>query len=284
MAQKTSTDLNLYGYTRQAADMRQPAALATLLHEMLTQQFLIIGAGERATRRAWMRARVTGIPTGPLPVELQTPTISPAASAAIQQFDGGQTDKVSLMLLSLATNSPQAGLYFTLDVDAAEGTLQATTDEQCFIHDGQPDSAQYIYWLTVLQRLYTLWHPILAFTVDDEGDFLTTQAQALQHRPAYLYDVNFFGPEIVASLGRERFVDLPAWQNIALDDGGILLVPAPYASPDAPSGYEVIADRLGLGKQDFVNAPGTRTVLDALGAQADRLRAQRQANQSPPTP
>lgn len=284
MGQKLSTDINLFGYTRRNADVRQPAALATWVQEMVAHGFLVIGAGERTTRRAWMRAWATGAPTTPLPPELQTPAISPAANAAIQQFDAGQNEKLSLMFLSLATTPPFVGLYFTLDLQAADGILQATTDERCFVRDGQPDEAQYANWLALLQRIYVLWHPLLAFTINDEGDFLTTRDQALHFTPAYLYDVNFFGPEIVEAIGRDRFADLPAWRNESLDDGGILLVPAPYFAVDGPPVYDAIAERLGLGKQDFVNTPGTQSVLDALGRQADRLRAQRQINQQPPTP
>ena len=42
--------------------------------------------------------------------------------------------------------------------------------------------------------------------------------------PPMLYGANFFGPEMVARLGREFLLQAPCWRVVELDDGGVLLV------------------------------------------------------------
>ncbi len=270
MRAKTSTDVNVYAYFRHPEDARLPHVIQAFAEDMMARGFLVIRSSEQQILDEWARQFSAGQRLGRVASEMRSPHISALARDEIQRFISGKADNLSLSMLSLATTSPMAGFRFTLELNAADGTLQALADEGDFRLNGQADHDRYDQWVTLLRTIYSQWHPIFAFAVDEAHDFMTTREQALQFGPACLYDINFYGPEIVDRLGRERFQNLNAWKITDLDDGGILLIPTPYYTVNSPYDRRAIAERLGLPDQVF---PVDKRLLNELSKKVQRLRS-----------
>ena len=108
----------------------------------------------------------------------------------------------------------------------------------------------YNEFLETLQLFYDIWHPIYGFLEGAGDEPYISREEALAQNIDYLYELNLFGPEIVAKLGRERVLQSPAWRVHKFDDGGVLLVPALYVSVRPNEEYkfsrEEVANYLGL--------------------------------------
>lgn len=99
----------------------------------------------------------------------------------------------------------------------------------------------------IFKDLYRIWHPFYGFEEYSGGSFVSRNKLLTEQQAVYLYFINFFGPELVNKLGRERVLSAPAWKIEEMDDGGIFLMPVdPTAS--VATGYTLkgAAAHLGL--------------------------------------
>ncbi len=80
------------------------------------------------------------------------------------------------------------------------------------------------------------------------------EASNINLLPTIVYDLNYFGPELVSRLGAEELLSCPTWHTNTLDDGGILLElsadPIEQAEDFRDNYYET-ANILGITKTKF---------------------------------
>jgi hypothetical protein len=82
----------------------------------------------------------------------------------------------------------------------------------------------YAHWLELLELAYRIWQPLYGYEpAPCWPETSLAHARALQ--PQYLYQYNYFGPELVEKLGRERVLQAPAWHVKRFGDGGVLVIP-----------------------------------------------------------
>ena len=87
----------------------------------------------------------------------------------------------------------------------------------------------YSLLLEVGKRLYDAFAP--AFGCIDyelmEGSTLHTDEDIEACQLRHLYWANFFGPDLLEGLGRDRVLNAPTWRTVELNDGGLLYLLSP---------------------------------------------------------
>lgn len=91
------------------------------------------------------------------------------------------------------------------------------------------DEANVSELVRVASLIYTMLHPAYGYGLFNLD----------LHNPAApgaglkaVWDYNFFGPALVASLGRDKLLALPAWRKTEFEDGGILVEMSPNPVAD----------------------------------------------------
>ena len=69
----------------------------------------------------------------------------------------------------------------------------------------------YNEFLETLQLFYDVWHPIYGFQEGTSDEPYPSREEALALNIYWLYELNIFGPEIVARLGRDKVLKSPTW-------------------------------------------------------------------------
>ena len=77
--------------------------------------------------------------------------------------------------------------------------------------------------LRLAMELYPRFRPRFG-SIDEMAWGKARAERTIAGPPPMLYWANFFGPELVESLGREFLLQSPCWRVVELDDGGVLLV------------------------------------------------------------
>jgi hypothetical protein len=92
-------------------------------------------------------------------------------------------------------------------------------------------------------------------------EFQSIEASNIQLLPTIVFDLNYFGPELVSRLGAGKLLSCPTWHTEIFDDGGILLElsadPIEQAE-DFRDNYDETANILGVMKTRFGD------ILDSL--------------------
>lgn len=81
-------------------------------------------------------------------------------------------------------------------------------------------------WQELFKAMWRVWQPLYAHSFAPHSDWPEPEDADVQaaHLP-YLYEINFFGSQLVAHSGKERLLQTPAWRVHALDNDSILLIP-----------------------------------------------------------
>jgi hypothetical protein len=106
--------------------------------------------------------------------------------------------------------------------------------------------AAFLGLIEMFKETYRYWHPIYGYQWYDSEAQLTQAALLATHEVHHIYPINFWGPEIVEKLGRERVLNAPAWRKEVLADGGVLLIPDNTYDVHIPFAYRRLATVLGL--------------------------------------
>jgi hypothetical protein len=230
------TYTNVFFYTRQQEELYDPRKYQQLVEGLVALNFYVAQPDEE------MDSQVL---------------IAPGVSATIQQNlrDAQEATRVLWMFkaYSLAQNDPAARFSFDAgndrldEEDESYGALDL--DYLLRVFDESPQGIiMYEHFLQAIRLFYEVYHPVYGYQFDPR-DYrpLITRDNALALHIPNLYDLNLFGPELVEQFGRERLESTPAEKVIPLDDGGIMLLPRIFFSPDAfPYSYEEVGKHLGL--------------------------------------
>lgn len=180
--------------------------------------------------------------------------VSSQALTAADQFCANQPKRLTLQGIAVATVITSQsgkrllnGFEWSLGFDVDQGIIYLAYSRHHFTV-GQDEWQAYAHWLAVIQDVYGIVHPIYGYALDPRGGERDTPRDAmLAHAIPYLYEINLFGPEIVAAIGRTLVESAPAQILTPLDDGGILLVPCENLLPEFPRyDYQHVAAHLGL--------------------------------------
>lgn len=184
----------------------------------------------------------------PDPGQIFTPGLSSALQNRGDSYVHEQQDELSVHAYSTKQSGLLKAFEFTLKLEPNSGDIYISVEDRHFtLEDRQRGLRTYEHWLEILIYIYYSWHPVYAYSFNWSGEKEdTTREQALALDIHTLYEVNIFGPDIVAKLGRERVLSTPAWRVDPIDDGGVMVVPEAYSQPSTQYGIERAAQHLGL--------------------------------------
>ena len=180
------------------------------------------------------------------PESLFIPTISQTLINDVEEFLHDRKKDLDINIYAASKDEERKDFECSFSFYPQEGVIYATV----------PDCHEFRYYnefLEALQLFYDIWHPIYGFKEDGTGDDpYISREEALALNIPWLYELNLFGPEIVAKLGRENVLKSPAWRVHKFDDGGVMIVPALYISDEEIPNEEYkfsreeVANYLGL--------------------------------------
>lgn len=218
-------------YVRDKNELRSPARISTYLADIAARGYYVAAASEGFDDR-WAQAVAQGnISAG----------VSTALRGEIDAFSAGASEDLSCSAFAVS-----GAFHFEIALYYPDGFIYLSASDRYF-KDGEQGLKTYDEWLEIIALTYRVWHPVYGYQGSYTGNAPSvTREEALAGRAPWLYDINVFGPEYVAALGRERLLSAPAWKVIPMSDGGIILAPTAYAHPDTRYDRHAIADSLGL--------------------------------------
>lgn len=172
-------------------------------------------------------------------------SVSAATKERLQAFTAGKEEVFECAGFWLVDD-----LWIDMALGYGEATVFLSADGGSFSHMDEGHQQKYEAWMRLSEVIYQVWRPIFGFDSAGLVEPHTSRDDALALEARCLYLVNYYGPEFVAKLGRERLLSAPAWRVKPLDDGGIMLAPNPIVSDDPftprPYGLKQVAQHLGL--------------------------------------
>lgn len=240
-------------YLREAAEARAEAPLRAFL-AILTQLDYYMTDLHRESDRIpdLLRAMDVG-------ERHMTPGISPRLDQAIRELAAGTLptvdpygkygpyDPATDVSDTMDPEALLVGIYATqidptlghvrlgLTCGPSKGWLRLGTDSKCF--DNQ---ATHPRWMEMVQALYDTWHPLYISPFYQAGEPYHSRAEVLAGQIRWLYrDLNYFGPDLVRQLGRERLLQTPGVRVAELKDGGIFLGKGDSALAAAYLGWRI---------------------------------------------
>ena len=138
-------------------------------------------------------------------------------------------------------------LHVSLHANGSGIEFTALGEKDLYVNEEGLENYQTL--LKILKETYALWHSPYIFQVSGEegkGNANFDVKRLDDSEITWLYDINIYGPELVAKIGREKLLSAPAWIVEELEDGGMLLVPEEHISLTTVHRLEEVAQHLGL--------------------------------------
>ncbi len=257
---KRNTHLHYYGRAKES--FQNPWILQRFLREVAALGFYLVTRQEHHVAWIGWRSLQTGLPPRPVwrssqpeleqsaedasitAETLSTPGISNLLRDELLEFASNRSD---ILYVSGLSTDKTRDFFFHIRFSPEESSITNTPIHIAFLQK-QEDSLQvFEHWLKLFQVMYDLWNPAFAYTFPSRvGWPETTREDALAFQPPCVYEINFWSPEIVNRLGRERVLSTPAWKVQPLEDGGVLLVPDFYFGPAEPARWKAVTEHLGF--------------------------------------
>lgn len=173
--------------------------------------------------------------------------LSPMLQSDLELFAGGKNASLWVLAFPEVQKTPffKCGIAFhassaTLSLIMRLETIAFATSENEGIH-------VFEQWLTFFQQTYAVWQPIYAHSLVPASKWPEpTEADLKSGHVPYLYEINFFGPDLVEGLGKERLQSVPAWRVQALANGGMALVPECIYARRDPHLWEAALHHLAM--------------------------------------
>jgi len=185
-----------------------------------------------------------------------SPALSSQALESIQAYLRGEPSAINRQKLGAdhtelslkARRESDILQEFNLRLFPDRGMIEFRTDDDLFV--GRDTSeASYGLFLDIIKDLALSTGAYYGSIVDDD-DEETPQTVLQTRRPRNISAINFWGPELVAQLGKERVLALPAWRNELLSNGGVLLIPDDTYGLHRPFAFKKIQVALGFPTPD----------------------------------
>ena len=210
---------DIYFYTHQQEEIYDPDKYRNLVNGLIALNFYVASPGDQIDQK-----------------QLTTPGSSPYIQQEIQDAQKIARVLWDLQIYSLDPDQPFGGFSFEIgndridEEDETYGSIYLDYRYRLF-DESTNELEMYEHFLDALRLIYEAYHPIYAYQSD--AGTLTTLEEAQTAQIHTLYSINFFGPELVEKLGRERIASAPAERITSLSDGGIMLLPLIPFSPQA---------------------------------------------------
>jgi hypothetical protein len=154
---------------------------------------------------------------------LFTPGISQLLEETMAQIAQGQDIPQELKINAFSTALEDRRRYQEWSYYLWPEDNQACIVVNMQLFSGDPGEP---YLVNLYHEMYNICHPLVAYIkfgqTEPHETFEEIQAYQIKYlQPHY----NFWGPEIVATMGRERILSAPSCSVKELSDGGILLIP-----------------------------------------------------------
>ncbi len=178
-----------------------------------------------------------------VPESLFIPTISQTLIDEADEFIRVKKENLDIHIYTTSRDEEYRNFECKFWLYPQDGVIYAIVGDYYVFH-------YYNEFLETLQLFYDIWHPIYGFQEETGEEPYISREEALAQDISWLYELNLFGPEIVAKFGRENVLKSPAWRVHKFDDGGVMIVPALYISGRPHEEYqfsrEEVANSLGL--------------------------------------
>jgi hypothetical protein len=230
-------------YVQEHHRLLQPAFVEDLLQRLVVRGYQWVDFWEVLGERGGY------VPDGP--------ALSSQALQSIQAYLQGEpsagnrqhhsADQTELSLKARRENDIFQEFYLRLFPD--QGMIELRTDDDDLFVGPDTAEASYELFLDIIKDL-ALGTGAYYGSMVDYSDEETPQAILHTRRPKNISMINFWGPEIVAELGKERILALPAWRNELLSNGGVLLIPDDSFGRHRPFAFKKIQVALGFPTPD----------------------------------
>jgi hypothetical protein len=149
-----------------------------------------------------------------------------------------------LMMRAYPVNGPD--LSILVQFVPEEGLVTCSVEQEHFYGSDEGQDS-YLTMLDIFKEFYQCLHPFYGHEDYSGGVSLSYDFVVNKQAVNTLYFINFFGPELVNKLGRDRLLGAPAWKIEELDDGGIFLVPTEHIAVSG-GGFSLlrVARHLGM--------------------------------------
>ncbi len=188
-------------------------------------------------------------------------TLSPALQNDLELFASGKNSSLRVLAFpgkqEAHVKSFKCGIAFQDSFPTLSLVMRLETI--AFAASEEESTRVFEQWLALFQKTYTIWQPLYAHSLVLGLQWPEPALADLESgRVPYLYEINFFGPKLVESLGKERLLSVPVWRSQQLADGGILLVPEHLFAPRSPHIWEITRQHLNMQRAlwcQYVPAP-----------------------------
>lgn len=175
---------------------------------------------------------------------LFTPGVSPLLLEETNTYVAEQRKTLSFDVYSTSREGLLKRFEFGGSLEPDEGYILLSINWELFdaAFAGEDSEPREAYWIELLQEIYRCWHPLYAYRFSHgSGPLADPKQEDIRALAIHsVYGTNFFGPEFVAKLGREKLLSIPAYRVVELGDGGIFLYCA------WPEEIRAATKRLGL--------------------------------------
>ncbi len=247
-----SEDLSIASYLRNGDECYDASRLQSFLIALKVKGYYVCGSDWRDVMSVRFRTLYGEPPSArPLsanaakidPESLFIPTISQMLNNDVDEFIHDRKEELDINIYAASRDEKRKDFECNFSLYPQDGIISIVVGDYYEFH-------YYNEFLEVLQLFYDVWHPIYGFQEGTSDEPYISREEALAQNIYYLHELNIFGPEIVAKLGRDKVLKSPAWRMHKFDDGGVLLVPALYISGRPHEEYrfsrEEVGDYLGL--------------------------------------
>ena len=206
-----SVPMEAYAYFRHSRDVRHADALNAFVRHLTELSYFLADTDQEEDR---IPETLAAMDNGTL-----TPGPTPILSQTIRQFLRGQAEDLYADVYATHVDATLGHLFFDLVCLPEEGQVSLESESKKFGGD-----LVHPRWMALVQALYDIWRPLYLFPHYDVGESYNSREEILAGEVKYLHtEYNYFGPELVEQLGRERLLHAPGVRVAELEGGGIFI-------------------------------------------------------------
>src|SRR5579884_1103087 len=201
-----SNDLSVINYLSTGDEFYDTSRLQLFLNALKAKGYYVCGSDWHDVMSVRFRTLYGEPPSArPLstnaakidPDSLFIPGISQTLINDIDEFIQNKKEELDINIHAASKDEKRKDFECSFSLYPQDGVIYIVVGDYYEFH-------YYNEFLEVLQLFYDIWHPIYGFLEGTGDEPYISREEALAQNIGYLYELNLFGPEIVAKLGRDR--------------------------------------------------------------------------------
>ena len=221
-----SVPMGARAYLRSPDAVRAEAPLRAFLAELTRLNYYVmdhdVEMGDVARLLQAMDSGESHMPPGPsssLETSLADFTAGRRAGQALRSQLFFPSCELYLGVYATQVDPVLGHLFFKLACAPETGMISLETESKKFGND-----LVHPRWMAIVRALYDALRPLYLFPYYDMGEGVNSREEILAGEVKYLHtEYNYFGPELVEKLGRERLLHTPGVRVAGLEGGGVFL-------------------------------------------------------------